>query len=340
MRQVLAIDIGTSQAKVLAGKAVDGKVEILASAVAPMQGYYKGKFEQIPAVVAAVRQAVECVTTAVAGPFECTYVGIGAAILQSDNLEGSVAPMQPQNVSESDVERACRASVAALSSEQAVLHIIPVEYSLDKQVYKEFPQGKACHSLRVKTHVISMPKALKSQLNAELARQSIPVSGFVANSYAALLGLKEEIKQQDALIFDLGAGTADVSLLRQGQLVLSTSLPYGGDYITSDLSQAFSVTLEQAEGIKKYYAKLDKGLYRQNIMLDCDDSMGLKEKIAYDFLHDIIESRTEELVYLMREDIKNYLPQEADVWAKAAVYMTGGCAQLSSFIEQIENSLP
>jgi cell division protein FtsA len=119
-------------------------------------------------------------------------------------------------------------------------------------------------------------------------------------------------------------------------LVLSKTLPFGSGYITNDLIQAFSVSHDHAEGIKKYYAKLDNELYHQNIMLDCNDTDTTDTTIPYDFLHDIIESRTEELVYLIREELTEYLPKETEQLADATVYVTGGCVELSSFIHHIE----
>lgn len=336
MRQIVAIDIGTSCVKVLAGGIQNKKLTILGSGSAPTQGYVKGKIKDVSAMVAAVRQAIDCVTLAGSGPFVCTYIGIGATLLDSGNFTGSIAPMRPQSLDESDGERACRASIAALPPDQGVLHLLPIEYLVDNQSYETLPVGHPCRALQVKTHVITMPRAMKSQMNAELARQSIPANGFIANSYAALLGMNRQLATGgDAVLVDLGAGTADVSVFRQGVLVYSRSLPFGGEYVTSDLMQAFQVNRDHAEGIKQYYAKLDNELYHQNIMLDCNNKQTTDVNISYDFLHDIVESRVEELVKLVLADIEENLPA-ADERQKGIVYLTGGCAALPSFVRAIE----
>lgn len=336
MKQVLAIDIGTSCVKVLAAKLTSVQIEILGSGSAPTTGYVHGKVAQVDSLVASIRQAVDCVMTAVSGSFDCVYVGIGSIDVQCVNVMGSVAPQTPRSLTESDGERACHASVAALPADQAILHIVPVQYLVDDRPAAVLPVGQPCHSLKVKTHVITISKALKSQLNAELARQSVPAIGFVANCRASSLALADQIpKNNNFFILDIGAGTADVSFYKAGQIVTSKSLPYGGDYITSDIMQAFSVNRNHAEGIKKYYAKLSSDLYHQDVMLDCNDYGTTDKNIAYDFLYDIIESRTEELVALIYQEVKELISLDQEGQKNCEVYLTGGSSQLHSFIRLI-----
>ncbi len=286
--------------------------------------------------MASMRQAVDCVMTAVSGSFDYVYVGIGSIDLKCVNALGSVAPLVPRSLSEADGERACRASVAALPADQAILHIIPVQYSVDDRPVAMLPVGESCHALKIKTHVITISKALKSQLNAELARQTVPAIDFVANCHASALALADQTRASKLFfILDIGAGTTDVSFYREGQLIMSQSLPYGGEYITSDIMQALSVNRNHAEGIKKYYAKLDRGLYNQDIMLDCNDYGTTDKKVAYDFLNDIIESRTEELVALIYQEVKEHIPLDQQELKNGEVYLTGGSSQLHSFVRLI-----
>jgi cell division protein FtsA len=336
MKQVLAIDIGMSCVKVLAAKVTSAQIEILGSGSAPTSGYAYGKVTKVESLVASIRQAIDCVMTAASGSFDFVYVGIGLIDLQCVNALGSVAPQDPRSLIEADGGRACRASVAALSSDQAILHIVPVQYIVDDHSTASLPVGLPGRALKVRTHVITISQTLKSQLDAELARQSVPVISFVANSLASALALADQTQASKCFfILDIGAGTADVSFYREGQLVLSKSLPYGGEYITSDIMQAFSVNHKHAEGIKKYYAKLDKNLYHQDIMLDCNDYGTTDKNIAYDFLYDIIESRTEELVTLIYQEVNEFIPRDEAEQQNCKVYLTGGSSQLHSFVRLI-----
>jgi cell division protein FtsA len=336
MKQVLAIDIGTSCVKVLAASVTMARIEILGSGSAPTSGYAHGKIAQVGSLVASIRQAVDCVMTAVSGPFDCVYVGIGSIDVECVNAVGSVAPEVPRSLTELDGERACQASVAALPADRAILHIVPVQYIIDDRPTASLPVGQPCHVLKIKTHVITIDKALKSQLNAELARQSLPAIGFVANSYASTLALADQTTaSKNFFILDIGAGTTDVSYYCDGQLVLSKALPYGGEYITSDIMQAFTVNRNHAEGIKKYYAKLDRELYRKDVILDCNDYGTTDKSIAYDFLYDIIESRTEELVALIYQEVKDFIPLDQVEQQIGEVYLTGGSSQLHSFVRLI-----
>lgn len=338
MKQVLAIDIGTSCIKVLAAQVTSAQIEILGSGSAPTNGYRHGKVEQVDLLVSSIRQAIDCVMTAVSGSFDLIYMGIGSLDVKAVNLFGTVAPQRPQSLSAEDGERACRASIAALPLDEAIVHLIPSQYFVDDRPVALLPVGQPCHSLKVNTHVISIPKALKSQLNAELARNSIPAISLVATSYADALALTDQTQSKtNFFIMDIGAGTVDVSFYNEGKRVFSEAFPFGGEYITSDIMQAFSVNRNHAEGIKKYYAKLDNNLHHQEVILDCNDYGTTDKNIAYDFLYDIIESRTEELVALIYQGVKDSIPLDLVERQTCEVYLTGGSSKLPSFVRAIHD---
>jgi cell division protein FtsA len=134
----------------------------------------------------------------------------------------------------------------------------------------------------------------------------------------------------------MGAGVTDLFVFHQKQIRLSASLPLGGDYITSDIMHALNVGRAHAEEIKRYYSRLDKKSLRgMDIILDCNDYGTMDKKIAFDFLHDVVESRVEELVAL----VHHYLSPVLSGISSQQLYLTGGSALMPSVPETFEKFL-
>ncbi|SMD05876.1 cell division protein FtsA [Sporomusa malonica] len=326
-KTILAIDVGTGMVKVLAGRQeADGRVELLGSGAAPTAGYARGFVTDINALAHSIRQAVDCVVMAAdcqtAGSI---YLGISGSMFTAQNSVGIVAPASPGTVTGADVERACKAAVFAVANDEyEVLHVLPAKENAAQP-------GAA---LEVKTHIVAASKTLLQNLTNALSGNGIRVSGIVAGGIVAAEGMKNELPGQPSnyIFIDIGAGSADISVYADGRLFSSASLPLGGDYITSDLMQGLSVGRAHAEEIKRYYSRLSPNLRNQGVILDCNDYGTTDKHIPFDFLYDIIESRVDEIVTLVYDDLKplmdNHLSDHGQVFE--SVYLTGGCGAMPS----------
>ncbi|MBC8014150.1 MAG: cell division FtsA domain-containing protein, partial [Sporomusaceae bacterium] len=119
---------------------------------------------------------------------------------------------------------------------------------------------------------------------------------------------------------------------RDRQIYLSASLPFGGDYITRDIMKGLGISHNHAEEVKKYYAKLDSNLRGQNIILDCNDYGTTDKQISYDFLNEIVESRIDEIVFLVYDYVKDIVI--ADKIEK--IFLAGGCGAMANFSDGVE----
>ena len=79
----------------------------------------------------------------------------------------------------------------------------------------------------------------------------VEVRELVLSSLAsgALLTTDEE-RQHGALVLDIGKGITDYVLYRDGHVLVTGTLPVGGDHLTNDLAIGLRVTTAQAESLK------------------------------------------------------------------------------------------
>lgn len=332
-KNILGIDIGTSAIKVFIGtRAVDGSILIAGSGTMPTTGFVKGMITDVTALAMAIHQAVECAVMATDISISDAYIGIGGVEISSVTGIGSIAPLNMDGITQDDIDRLYQATmIAGVPDDHEILHMLPKTFFVDKQRQGDVPlQQKGAH-LEVEAHLVTMPKIVMNTLIYAVEKLGINVMGVVANSIVAMQTLPQ-ISTQLTLFMDIGAGTTELILYRGREIYFSVSLPLGGDYITSDIMKGFSINFNHAEEIKKYYGKLDKNLCGQNIILDFNDYGTTDKQFAYDFLYDIIESRIEEIVYLLKDSLKFTVLQE-DI---EVVFLTGGCGAMPSFGDSVE----
>lgn len=332
-RNILGIDIGTSMIKVFVGTlAVDGSIVIAGSGTMPTTGFTKGTITDVQALAMSIHQAATCAVLATNILVKDAYIGIGGIGINSVNAMGSIGLSTMDVIDREDINRLYQATiVAGVSDDHEVLHILPKKFFIDKKQQINIPLEQKAAQLEVEAHIVTMPKTIINELIEAIEKLGINIIGVVANPIVAMQMLPA-ISTQKTLFVDIGAGTADLILYCGKEIHFSASLPLGGDYITSDIMKGFSINYTHAEEIKKYYGKLDKKLHGQNIVLDFNDYGTTDKQFAYDFLYDIIESRIEEIIYLLKDALKSVIVED-DI---EMIFLTGGCGAMPSFVDNVE----
>lgn len=331
---VLGIDIGTETIKVFSGTvSKESKPAIDSIGIIPAEGFDKGVVSDIKALAKTIRQAVDCVNLDNDTPVLRSYIGIGGMGMRSFRCRGSVAPLSGNGITNEDIDRVCRAAVlAGIPEELYVLHVIPLYYSIDKQKQISPPINQQGACLEVEAHVVTVPSRTLSELTNAIESEGVKVAGVTSNSIVeAQLFLEDNLKS-NRMIIDIGAGNTDLALFSDGCIYHSASLPLGGNYITRDIMQALNISQPHAEGIKRYYSRLDQSIEGQGVMLDCNDYGTTDKQVSYDFLRDVIESRVEEIAFLIHEYVKEIIAE----YPLDDIILTGGCSALPSINLQLE----
>lgn len=329
-REILAIDVGASAIKAIAGKVENDSLTVTASSIVPAQGYEKGVYTDYNALAESVREAINCINAVRSVPASA-FIGIGGAAISSINSKGCVAPASPQQIISEDIKRVHQAAVFSnVTDDQQVLHCIPNYYCVDGKQTQ--PIGKQGTKLEVEAHIVTCQKEQIRALTDVLTKRGVKIAEFISSAIVGSQKIVECTQESNYLMMDVGAGSADIVLYQDGNIVKSGSLPLGGHYITQDIMQGLDVEYLHAEEIKRYYTRLDRGLGGRNIMLDCND-FGTKDKhVSYDFLVNIVESRIEEIVSLLYDYLNSLLTE----YRIDKILLTGGCACMPSLRQTVE----
>ena len=152
----------------------------------------------------------------------------------------------------------------------------------------------------------------------------------IASAEATLTGDEREM---GVMMLDIGAGTTDVVIYRQGAPWFSDVLPVGGYSLTRDLAAALGSSLQVAEDIKIHHGTV----YPDN--LPDDDEVDIPEMqkhwqrpIPRKALAEPLNARMVEILKLALTRVKQAGLQE---WPIGGIVMTGGGSQMEGLAELV-----
>jgi cell division protein FtsA len=332
-RKIAAIDVGTTKVCTIMGTLDSSSgLRVLGVGISPSHGLEK-------ALVANVSQAKECIRQSIkkaemmAGyRLESAYIGVTGKHINSMNNKGTIAITRGDQLVRSDDLR--RVLDVALNIKAPVdrkmLHVIPRSYTLDGHEVKN-PVGMHGYELNVEAHVITAAVASVQNLTKCIMGVGIDIDDLVLEPLASAEAvLAEEEKQAGVLIADIGGGTTDIAVLKEGSIYHTSVLPVAGHQITRDIAAGLGLSFELAEEMKKKYGNL----LPPEEEADADKIVGENgHSISYRDLCEIIRARVEELVRLVvlelpRTDYARLIP--------SGIVLTGGCANLPGIVEMTQ----
>jgi cell division protein FtsA len=133
------------------------------------------------------------------------------------------------------------------------------------------------------------------------------------------------------LVINLGKGITDYVLYRDGHVLVTGTLPVGGDHLTNDLSIGLRVTTAQAELLKLRHARgtvqtRDKA---DKVWLNGDASFGDRQ-LPKAAIETITAARTHELLEVLKQKLG---PAFAAEHCGAGLILTGGTSKLPGIEE-------
>lgn len=336
---VVGLDIGTTKICAMVGEwHGQGQLDIIGMGTHPSRGLRKGVVVHIDATVESIKQAVHEAELMSGREIKRVYAGIAGGHIQAFNSRGTVQ-LKEQEVSATDLKRVIAAAQAIdLPAGREIIHILPQEYIIDAQEGIKAPLGMHGMQLEARVHIVtgavaSAQNIIKCAMQAGLHVDDIVLEPL-ASSEAVLTA--DEKKLGVALI-DIGGGTTDLAIWKDGMLMHTSVLPLGGEHLTHDIAIGLRTPLDQAEHIKQHYgtALLDPNVQGTTFQAESVGNRP-KQNVEQKYLVDIIQPRVEEIFSLVHQEIVR--TQSETLLASGAV-ITGGSTLLDNMPNLAEKIL-
>lgn len=235
-------------------------------------------------------------------------------------------------ISESDrVECIRRTQHVSKSTDQKVVHIIPLIYKVDGQIV-ENPVGISGHNLEVETLVVLAPSETVTVLTHVLKSLGLHISGIMYDGIATgQIMLTRKERTEGAILCDIGGRYTKVSVYKDNTLFNAGIIPIGGDTFTRDVSQCLKVTLPEAERLKILNGDvLLSRVNPQDVIEITTQDIG-RRAIKKLLICQILEARLAELVRLTRKSFPDVFESNYQF------VVSGGGAQLPGIAEYVEH---
>ncbi len=314
-----------------------GGLGVVGVGTAPSRGLRRGIVVNIDSTVEAIKLAVAEAEQMAGAEVAAVYAGVAGGHIRGQNSRGVVAISgKDREVSELDVERAVAAARAInLPQDREIIHVLPQTFVVDDGDGIREPIGMSGVRLEVEVHIVtgavtSVQNVVRSVNRAGLAVQDIVLEPLASGEAV----LYEDEKELGVLVIDIGGGTTDVALYRNGAIWHTAILPLGGDHISNDIAIGLRTPMADAEAMKKRYGCALTALVPAEETVDVPSVGGRKPRLlSRQVLSEIIQPRVEEIFTLVARELGRSGFQDA---ATAGVVVTGGTAIMEGVPELAE----
>jgi cell division protein FtsA len=336
---IVGLDVGTTKiCAVIAAPRANGGLDIVGVGAAPSRGLRRGVVVNIDSTVEAIRQAVAEAEQMAGAEVSAVYAGIAGGHIRSVNSRGVVAVSgKDREVSRADVDRAVEAARAInVPQDREIIHVLPQTFQIDDADGVREPIGMSGVRLEVEVHIVTGAVTSVHNVVRSVNRAGLTVQDVVLEPIASAEAvLYPDEKELGVLVIDIGGGTTDLALFRDGAVWHSAILPLGGDHITNDVAVGLRTPMADAEDLKKRYGCALTALVPAEETVDVPSVGGRKPRqLSRQVLSEIIQPRVEEVFTLVARELSRAGFAEA---ATAGVVVTGGTAILQGIPELAES---
>lgn len=344
---ITGLDIGTENIKLLVIKQERGEQnpEVLIQLSEPSFGVRKGVVVDIDAVSKIIYSILTKAQAFTNQKINNIFVNVGGAHIFITDSHGAVAVSRAdQRISQEDIERVIQAAQTfSLPSNKEVLDVFPQEFIVDGEGGIKEPLDMTGIRLEAKVLAVCGFSPYLRNLTSAVLDSGVLIEEIMPSPLASARAvLTPKQKELGVAVLDIGAGTSDLAVFEEGNLIHTTVFPFGSGHITNDIAIGLRTDIDTAENIKREFGScVFNKKSKKNISLNKDASLeGDEEEPCLIFsqkrLNDIIEARVCEIFDETNEELKKIgrsglLP--------AGMVLTGGGVKLSKMVELAKSQL-
>jgi len=337
----VGLDIGTTKIVAIIGKENEyGKIEILGIGKSKSLGVHRGVVNNITQTIESIQQAVQQAETDSGLKIDTVSVGIAGQHIRSLQHSDYITRANSEEViGYEDVDNLCNQvyKLVMLPGEE-IIHVLPQEFKVDGQAEIKEPIGMYGGRLEANFHVVvgqvsSIKNIVRCIKSAGLNLGEISLEPLASANAV----LSQEEKEAGVALIDIGGGTTDLAIFKDGIIRHTAVIPFGGNVITEDIKEGCSIIEKQAELLKIKFGSAWPGENKDNEIVSIPGLRGRDPKeITLKNLSKIIHARVVEIIEQVYVEIKNYGHEEQKKKLIGGIVLTGGGSQLKHLKQLVE----
>ena len=203
-----------------------------------------------------------------------------------------------------------------------------VGYSVKQYYQNEYPisnlEGHKCTNIRTELIATFLPDEVVDGLYAAVERAGLYVANLTLEPIAAInVAIPEKFRLLNIALVDVGAGTSDISITRDGSIIAYGMIPYAGDEVTEAIAKKYLTDFTEADRMKCSSTTQEEVEYH--------DIMGLPQKISSEEL----VASVEDTVKMITKNVSDRIIELNGGKPVSAIFVVGGGGKIGGFVESL-----
>lgn len=331
--EIVALDLGTTKfcLSLLKRKPKQSDYSIETLSV-PAAGMSKGMLADFAKAKAALGNLLDLCQTTYGYKVSRVAVGVAGSHLVGKSV--SVSTKIPNKIVDLPFLRSLAEKVERENSSdlREILHTVPQSFRIDERQEVSDPIGFSGDRIKGEYFVIEADRNYLRDVVRLCNSTGLEVCRLLAEPFAsASVTLTEEEKESGVVLVDIGGGTADAVMFREGKPVGLFTLDVAGKAMTRDLAMGLNIPLDDAERLKLRFGISPGSLLEPLRILNLAEHPLLCD---WKDVYPILVPRIRELGQLIML-AANMTPQTS----RSGIRLTGGGAQVAGLCEFLSSSL-
>lgn len=200
----------------------------------------------------------------------------------------------------------------------------PIKYYLNGYVMGNL-EGHKASAIGVDLIATFLPEDVVDGLYEAVNYAGLQVANLTLEPIAAInVAIPEQFRLLNIALIDVGAGTSDISITRDGSVMAYGMIPFAGDEITERIARTCLVDFNTAEKIKLAASKKKSSIQYKDIM-------GLLQKISSEEVKNAVEDVVENLASQAADKILELNGGQS----VSAVFVVGGGGKIPDYTDKL-----
>lgn len=335
---IYALDIGTRNVIGLIGTMEGSRIRITAVEKLPHESraMMDGQIEDIDQVAQTVREITKRLEEKVKQPLTQVCVAAAGRSLRTEKGYSSLELSAPEQIGEERIQQLTAQAVA--NAEQLLqqtenpdqrmflVGYTPIQFLLDHYPLTKL-QGHTGKILEATVVATFLPGEVIDSLNAVIQKADLSIFSLTLEPIAALnAAIPEDIRLLNLVLADIGAGTTDIAVCRDGSVCGYTMATIAGDELTEAIMREYLTDYPTAERIKT-----ELGVKQ---VIAFTDILGLEQSVESEEIFTKLEPALENLATEIGEQIL-----QLNDTAPSALFLAGGGSKFHGLCQRVADTL-
>ena len=329
----VGLDIGTTKIVAMVGeKNQFNKVKVIGVGKSQSLGVHRGVVNNITQTIQSIKIAVDEAQSKSGIEVKEVAVGIAGQHIRSLQHSDYITRENPEEViNDNDIDKLIDQvyKLVMLPGEE-IIHVLPQDFKVDGQSEIKEPIGMYGSRLEANFHIVVGQVSSIRNIGKCIKSSGLDMGDITLEPLASSDAvLSNEEKEAGVALIDIGGGTTDVAIFKDGIIKHTAVIPFGGNVITEDIKEGCSIIGNQAEQLKIKFGSAWPGENKDSEIVSIPGLRGRDPKeISLKTLSKIINARVVEIIEQAYLEIKNYGHEDSKKKLIAGIVLTGGGSQL------------